>query len=321
MIKPLIDRFDLIYAFKDNRDENALADYAYKNSEMEDRPTPDYSPHLAKHMMYAKSFPKPKFSEEARAMLNEYYVGIRKRYGSPRILETIYRIAQNIARLKLKKLADVKDAEETVKFYNVILHQRDMVVASPANLRDVVYDECLELLMESKSAVAFEELVSMACKRNKQIERYIGKSFRLEDNKKLRPVLDMLRNHSRVKGVQMRPIVLQYTHSDLNDLNDPHSDTHVKNLGSENHENTPKNITEVSESGSDRSFRSDRYTPGYVPGEDGNGESKEYFNLIQIEYLPNIGQFYTCKEHPDVWSPDLNGIIESHFKPSHTSNQ
>jgi DNA replicative helicase MCM subunit Mcm2 (Cdc46/Mcm family) len=104
MIKPLIDRFDLIFTIRDSRDEDTLADYAFKKSEMEDRPTPNYTAYLAKHIMYAKQrYPKPIFSEEAKAMLNQYYVSIRVRYGSPRILETIYRIAQNIARLKLKK--------------------------------------------------------------------------------------------------------------------------------------------------------------------------------------------------------------------------
>ena len=54
MIKPLIDRFDLIFAFKDSRDKDALAEYADKKSEMEDRPTPDYTAYIVKHIMYAK---------------------------------------------------------------------------------------------------------------------------------------------------------------------------------------------------------------------------------------------------------------------------
>jgi hypothetical protein len=90
-----------------------------------------------------------------------------------------------------------------------------MVVASPANPRDVTYEECLSILMESKFPIAFEGIAKTACERNKQVERYIGKEFRLERNIKLRPILDMLRNHSRVKEVQMRPVVLQYIHSVL----------------------------------------------------------------------------------------------------------
>ena len=53
-IKPLVDRFDLIFTFKDNRSKDQLTEYADRKSEMEDKPTPDYTEYIAKHIMYAK---------------------------------------------------------------------------------------------------------------------------------------------------------------------------------------------------------------------------------------------------------------------------
>ena len=47
----------------------------------------------------------------------------------------------------------------------------------------------------------------------------------------------------------------------------------------------------------------------------------EYSRLIQVENLPNIGQYYTCKEHPDIWDRSLRGIVESHCKPFHTCKE
>jgi hypothetical protein len=83
MIKPLIDRFDLIFTPKENTSEEQLAEYADRKSEMEDKATPDYMVYIAKHIMYAKQrCPKPKFSEEANAMLNQCYVNVRSSYGS-----------------------------------------------------------------------------------------------------------------------------------------------------------------------------------------------------------------------------------------------
>ena len=74
--------------------------------------------------MYVKQrCPKPKFSEEAKVMLNQYYVNVRVSYGSQRILNTIYAIAANIARIKLKHIVDAADARETMQFYNIILQQ------------------------------------------------------------------------------------------------------------------------------------------------------------------------------------------------------
>jgi replicative DNA helicase Mcm len=239
MIKPLVDRFDLVFIFKDSRDEDALMKYVEKKSEMEDHRTPDYTTYLAKHIMYAKQrYPKPKFSDDAKVMLNEFYVKIRMSHGSPRIRETIYRIAQNIARLKLKDEVDASDAKETIDFYNIILQQLDKVVASPANPRETAYNECLNVLMESPYPLADEEMFKTACARNAQVGLYIGKSFKLENNKKLRPILDMLQNHSRVKIVQMKPIVLQYMPatvagavglSDPTDLSDLPRNTLVQN--------------------------------------------------------------------------------------------
>ena len=317
MIKPLIDRFDLIFAFKDNRNEDILEDYAYKKSEMEDRPAPDYTPYIAKHILYAKmKFPKPTFSEEARDMLNQYFVGIRKNYGSPRILETIYRIAQNITRLKLKNKVDPEDAKETVQFYNVILHQLDNVVASPSNPKDVLYEECLGILMESKYPISFEELVKSACGRNKQVERYVGRRFRLDENKKLRQVVDMLRNHSKVKEVQMRPVVLQYIHSDHSDHSDLRTDTPAENL-------VPKNIAEVSNPRSERSERAELVyedTPKYTPN-NGNGWMFKCYYCAKIgnKFETNIKRDYehhgATKHHNKPMYPNTTTMLENGLSP------
>jgi DNA replicative helicase MCM subunit Mcm2 (Cdc46/Mcm family) len=214
-IKPLLDRFDLIYTFKDNRSEDHLTEYADRKSAMKDKPTPNYTAYIAKHIMYTKQrYPKPKFSEEAEDMLNQYYVNVRASYGSPRILETIYGIASNIAKLKLKHTVDVADAREAMQFYNVILQQLDMIIALPSNPKDITYEESLTVLRESAFPIAYEEVVKTACERNTQVARYVNgtsnRSLKLRDNKKLRPVLQMLQDHRHVKVIQMKPVVLQY---------------------------------------------------------------------------------------------------------------
>jgi DNA replicative helicase MCM subunit Mcm2 (Cdc46/Mcm family) len=285
MIKPLRDRFDLTFIFKDNRDENINTEYAERKSEMEGRKTPDYSTFLAKYILYAKQkYPKPKFSYEAKHMLNQFYVGIRVRFGSPRILDTIYKIARNIARLKLKDEVDASDAKETIDFYNIILQQSDKVVASPANPRDIAYNECLNILMDSAYALTVEEIFKVACERNNQVARYLGNLYKLDQNIRLRSVLEMLKNHSRVKIVQMKPIVLQYMpmtstntginesiSSDTSDTSDATGDTFVQNLGPENNQN---NCTRVSKPLSDTSDTSDSRPYNEGNGNGGNGNSK-----------------------------------------------
>jgi DNA replicative helicase MCM subunit Mcm2 (Cdc46/Mcm family) len=151
MIKPLLDRFDLPFTFKDNRDEAYNLEYALQKAEMENRPKPDYTAYIIKHIMYAKQrYPKPKFSDEAIMMLSRYYVGVRKRFGSPRIRETIFKIAQTLARLKLKDMVDEVDAYQTMQYYNIILQQMEsVVIAVSRNTREEAFDQCLDILMES----------------------------------------------------------------------------------------------------------------------------------------------------------------------------
>ena len=259
-IKPLVDRFDLIFTFKDNRSKDQLTEYADRKSEMEDKPTPDYTEYIAKHIMYAKQrCPKPKFSEEAKAMLNQYYVGVRASYGSPRILKTIYGIAANIARIKLKNTVDAADASETMQFYNFILQQLDMMVSLPSNPRDVAYEECLSIIRESRFPISFEEVVKCACKRNPQVGRYLGLYHKLRDNQKLRPILDMLLNHSHVKMVQMKPVVLEYIQDQDKDATcdpcDP-CDQVIDILDKNLQKNGRKKISQVAEDRSHRSHRS-----------------------------------------------------------------
>ena len=43
-----------------------------------------------------------------------------------------------------------------------------------------------------------------------------------------------------------------------------------------------------------------------------------YEHLIEIENLPNIGQYDRCKEHPNVWDINLKGLEISHFEPFHS---
>jgi DNA replicative helicase MCM subunit Mcm2 (Cdc46/Mcm family) len=328
MIKPLLDRFDLTFVFKDSRDENSLMEYADLKSEMEDRKTPDYTTYLAKHVMYAKQrYPKPTFSEEAKHMLNQYYVKIRMtNYGSPRIRDTIYKIAQNIARLKLKNIVDASDANETMQFYNIVLQQLNMVVSLPANPRDIAYNECLNVLMESAFPMSFEEVIETVCRANQHISRYLGlkNKSKLRNNIKLRSILDMLQQHSRVKIVQMKPVVLQYmaapvtgaafdntssssssaalntigsgTNTGINngtlcdpcDVCDGQTDTLVQNLGTEN---SPENCTQGSPVGSHASHTShSNYTPG-----DGNG------HLLRCYYCDKKGSIFETNSESEYF--------------------
>jgi len=87
----------------------------------------------------------------------------------------------------------------------------------------------------------------------------------------------------------MRPVVLQYVHSDLNDLNDLPTDTHANNLEGEN---TPEKIAEVSDPRSLRSERSER-SERSGRNSDGDGNS----NFLRCYWCEKEGnKFQTTDE-------------------------
>jgi replicative DNA helicase Mcm len=113
-LKPLLDRFDLLFVFRKLKDLKDIREYAYTKSELDSKRIPDYYNFVCKYIMYAKTKFNPVITDEARAMLNEYWIELATRkIGSPRIQETLHRLAKARARLKLKKIVDSEDARET----------------------------------------------------------------------------------------------------------------------------------------------------------------------------------------------------------------
>jgi len=211
ILKPLLDRFDLVFVFRKLKDIKDIRAYAYKKSELDNRKIPEYYNFLCRYIMYAKRF-NPILSEEAKVMLNEYWIELATRnFGSPRIFDTLHRLAKARARLKLKKIVDTEDAREAMQFYNIILQQYEQIVSIPTSPREVAYNVCIDILKESDStAISFEELIKFACGRNEQVKSYVDGKFKLQDNFKLRPLLDMLVNHSCIKQVKDKPVVLKW---------------------------------------------------------------------------------------------------------------
>jgi replicative DNA helicase Mcm len=216
-IKPLIERFDLIFVFRKPIEEAAIREYAYMKSDLDNKRIPNYFPFLRKFILYAKRL-NPVLSEEAKTMLNEYWVKIAGNYGSPRILETLFRLAKALARLKLKHEVDADDARETMEYYNVILLQHQQVVTIPDSPRDVAYNECLSMLKQSKWPLVFEELAKAVSGRNEQVRNYLGHELKLNKNWKLKNIREMLLNHDSVRQVQEKPSVLRWIETYSNNV-------------------------------------------------------------------------------------------------------
>jgi replicative DNA helicase Mcm len=336
-IKPLIDRFDLLFIFRTPKDPRDIREYAYRKSELDNKIIPDYYNFLRKYIMYAKTKINPVLSEESKTMLNEYWIQLAGKFGSPRILETLFRLAKARARLKLKKIVEPEEARETMQFYNIILQQHQQVVSLPASPREVAYNECVSILKESRSAISFEELVKSACKRNEHVKCYLGIKFKLQDNIKLRPLLGMLLNHSSIKLKQERPVVLQWIEdvggsltygqgsdegssnrnlSDAYDVYDIQGSRIDQNLSTVSSENNHKGLSTIASyasyasdsTGQVEEFFCDNPTLPWQPLPEHSLEESPCYPIISKK-----GKFYYCKVHPSIENIYLE-TIEHHCK-------
>ena len=220
VLRPMIDRFDLKFAFRDIEDPKQIKDFAKKLTEILDKEEkgqlPDYTSFLVKYLQYAREI-NPILNEGALIMLNNCFEKIRiNKFGSNRVLITLHKLSKAIARLKLKEIVDEDDANETMEFYNIMLHDFQKSVIVSKSPRDIAYLDCIELLKQAKEfgGISFEELVFQVCKGNENLKSYFGydrkKSLKIRDNKKVRMLYDMLLNHSNIKLIHEKPVVFQW---------------------------------------------------------------------------------------------------------------
>ena len=249
ILEPIIDRYDFIFVFRSRENEEEINKFVDKLSEVEDKKDkgkiPDYTTFLIKYIQFSKQF-NPILTEEARIMLKEFYKKISiKGFGSPRILITLFKLAKAIARLKLKNIVDEIDAKETMEFYNIMLldFQKNVIVSQSP--KEIAYNESTSLLKDMKDfgGITLEELIEKICQNNKQIGNYFGygkKSLKIEYNKKVRNLKEMLRSHSNIKRIQDKPIVLQWL-SDLSASSDlPGNEKNSNSNLSSNHKSEIK---------------------------------------------------------------------------------
>jgi replicative DNA helicase Mcm len=260
-LKPVLDRFDLLFIFRSLKDEDTIREYAYRMADLESTKIPDYSKYLVKHLEYAKRF-NPRMNDEAKNMLTEFFTKIRlEGFGSNRVLNTLYRLAKAVARLKLKDIVDEEDAKDVMSFYNVMLQNFQMAVNVSTNPKDISYNEFIKILQNTPSGITIPELCKIATENNKQVSAYLGDRWFIDQNKRLRRVIDEVLNNSNIKKIGAKPIVLKWLsdhsdHSDRRKIEEQH--TGLNNLSENGLDSQPNTDVYSKNLRSDRSDRSDR---------------------------------------------------------------
>ena len=124
---PILSRFDLIFVIRDvpspERDR-ALARFVLQVHSDTDFAKPEIEPDLLrKYISYARRYVKPRLTEEAMKLLEDFFTEMRKAAGGPdsaipltaRQLEALIRLAEAHAKMKLRDRVTREDAEVAIR--------------------------------------------------------------------------------------------------------------------------------------------------------------------------------------------------------------
>ncbi len=248
-LSQVIQRFDLIFIFRENTTPSYLGRYVDKRKKtVEDYKNGLYEGNedfLVKYILYARSL-KPIVSERAYFLLKEFYINMGKSgiTGLPRKLDSLLRITISIAKLKLKNVADVEDAQQVMLFYNDILKDFNQASVLATNPRDFAYGEIRKAVKENNgSAITLTDAAILACSKDKDVKFYLlGKRasnsdnnireyLKLNNNWHLKEILEFIKNDDCLQIILDKPITIRWK----GETNDKAKNTteNIKNVRSE----------------------------------------------------------------------------------------
>jgi len=340
IIKPVIDRFDLVFVLRDSNDEEGLRKYAQQRMDNLTETAPNHNTYLKKHIAYSKQF-NPVLTDDAKTIIVEYYVRITQssrqisiKFRSKRTLETLVRIAKCISKLKLKNEINEYDAREALEFFNAVIYQyAESIVSIPDNPRNLAVSIFTDILKNSSAAYSLEELANRACKINEYVKSYLlgnkdnnnnnhhyHNLFTLEHNRKLRGVYDLLIDNPHITKINDKPIVLQWkiSHS-LSDITDTYDIQKNKiDIDSDDDDDNPGNkdtpvMSDVSDNESNKNNPIENNIHNMVMDKKADQDVLADDKVSEVLKLnPLIGYkkpLYYCKECPKVQNIYYESIL------------
>jgi len=231
----ILNRFDLVLPFRDTADENYNREFADKKTEYDEKQITHNYNFLGKYIDYARTI-KPAITEEARTLLNEYWVRLKGKsefLSTPRTLETIHRISKAIARMNLVKVVDIQIAYATIDFMNKMLEEFHCQIYYVPEPKSTAYDETIRVLQNMKGErIDLIYAIKIACEKNYQVGQYIGSILKQSGNIRLRHLCEKIIENPSVIIVQAKPTVViwrcgqgQENNQNNNDKNVAASDT------------------------------------------------------------------------------------------------
>lgn len=220
LTRPILDRFDLVIVFKENKNEQDVEQYVAKKTVLLTSKIPNYDIFMQKYLEYSRNI-NPILNLESMNLIKEFYLNLKKSnptFGSNRAFETIVRMCIAVSRLKLKDKVDVLDVKEALEIYNMVIFKFiNNIVPIPRDPAIYTVEKCSKVLEDSGYQWLFEDLIDDVCSKDDYIKRYLlgqyadtvdRKKLRMQDNRKVRHIYDLLLKDSSIRIVNKKPLTL-----------------------------------------------------------------------------------------------------------------
>jgi DNA replicative helicase MCM subunit Mcm2 (Cdc46/Mcm family) len=314
--RELIDRYDLIFVFKEESDKAEREKYArqklvilQRTLKGEINPEQDYI-FLRKIIQQAKTFNPTEFTEEAESMLIQFYSNLNTtRFPTRRVFDVATRVSMVFARLHFSEIVTGEIAKKALDYLTELFKEFDDTIVVIEDPRELVCREIADFYFTRPNVpYDFNDIVQSVKNRSSMLETYLGDGMGLDtQSHKFRALRDrFLESPPVVEG-----LIMIESHNPLRLVFRPES---LKSKIKTEPEPESEAKTEPSPNNNDDKLKLKLKSYDY---------DYDYGHLVESEYLPNLDRTaYSCKEHPKE-GPfyELEGILESHFKPFHNHNQ
>lgn len=234
--KQILDRTDLIIVMKPLIEPAEREEFNRLKLELE-RASPSrkkiltfYDEYLKLHLAvmrrkYSNQEDHVFITKECADLINKADVEIQQKRaegaGSNRTIETLTRLSETIARLKLKDKADASDALRAVQFYSSIstvnmLESLDGTGQTLDTIRNndpaVLAVDIIKQILKANPGQSYTitELAEQAVELNQTVDAYLGEIQDIRTNRRLRRISDMLVKDRTVAKVGQVPARFMY---------------------------------------------------------------------------------------------------------------
>jgi hypothetical protein len=222
---PIKDRFDQFYGFNDEMSREEAKEFADARSRIAKRIPHNYN-FLTKYILYAKTI-KPVYRPEAEEMIKYFWVKLKlEGIFSNRGFDTLYKMAEAMARLKLSNIIDTKIVSELMISIKLMILQNGKIIEVVEDPRDVAVRLTIDYIKSLSAAITFQAALTDVRKTNDQINFYLGhKRLTPEENWKFREIRDRFltytnKSDSEIHITSSKPLTLIYQNNKMESTNE-----------------------------------------------------------------------------------------------------